>query len=395
VGDDGNIYRIRPQGGSPVQITSDAQENSESVRRYQNPTWDPSSDALAYIEVLDRSGGLDEAWVHVLPAGADESEVVYRDSDSFPIYLDWSSRGSRLAILTSRQGVSELRLWVAQGISMAVELDWGQPYYWDWSQDGERLFVHVGGSATANPANARLSLFPTIGSKPENLAQRPGSFRAPAYRPEQGGLLVALEDQQGSRLALLDERGREQSNLAEVTLTTSFSWSPDGEKVAYVEGAGLDPDSLGDLEILAVEDDEVVGRIESGLNGVAAFFWSPDGRRLAAFVPEFVEPREDQLVSYSAQAPSFIFRLIVVDANSGEWLELDQLRPTNDWLSVVAYHDQYQRSGTVWSPSGDSIVYTSARPGGAPGVFVIEAEEGAEARLIAEGTVAFWSLSSQ
>jgi hypothetical protein len=328
-----------------------------------------------------------------LPAGADESEIVFRDSDNFPIYLDWSGRNSQLAILTSRQGISELRLWVADGPSMAVEIDWGQPYYWDWDADGRTLFAHVGGSATANPAQARISSLASIDSVPQNLELAPASFRAPAYRPQQGGLLVALQEQAGSQLVLLNDEGGEEATLAELSQSAAFSWSPDGDTVALVESSGLDPHSLGELVLLEMDGTEVKNRIQTGLDSVAAFFWSPDGAKLAAFVPEIVEPRQDQLISYSAQGASFALRLVLVEAGTGEWQDIAELEPTNDWLGVVAYHDQYQRSGTIWSPASDSIVYTSKRSGGESGVFVIEAKPGAEARLIAQGTVAFWSLS--
>ena len=68
IGADGNIYRIEPEAGSPEPVTSDAEHNSDRVRRYQAPTWDPSTNALAYIEIVDETGGLDKSFVHVLPA---------------------------------------------------------------------------------------------------------------------------------------------------------------------------------------------------------------------------------------------------------------------------------------------------------------------------------------
>ncbi len=84
---------------------------------------------------------------------------------------------------------------------------------------------------------------------------------------------------------------------------------------------------------------------------------------------------------------------MLVDAATGEWADLARLEPTSDWLSIIAFHDQYQRSATIWSPTSDALVYTSERNGGKPGVYVIAAAEGAEAELIAEGTLAFWSMA--
>ena len=51
VGLDENIYLIDPAGGSPRPVTDDAASGGSDLRRYQDPTWDPSTGSLAFIEL--------------------------------------------------------------------------------------------------------------------------------------------------------------------------------------------------------------------------------------------------------------------------------------------------------------------------------------------------------
>ena len=324
---------------------------------------------------------------------AAEAEVVFRDRENIPIYMDWSSHGSQLAILTSQVGESSLRLWIAGPQEMANEVDRGQPYYWDWSEQGERLFAHVGGSASANPAGARLSLLSMDSGNVADLSLEPAAFRAPDVRPGIGGVAVAAESDEGSAILLLEETGELDRVLVDLDRTVAFSWSPAGDRLAYVEGSGADPHAFGELTLLEVLEDGGVNRLDTGLGPVVAFFWSPRSDQLAAFVVEAVEPRRDQLASFRSQTNEIILRLMLVDAGTGTWDELARIQPTADWLSVVAYHDQYQRSSTIWSPAGDRLVYSSDRIGGEAGIYVIAAQPGAESRLIARGNLAFWSYS--
>ncbi|MFP3853321.1 MAG: hypothetical protein ACLFWD_03395 [Anaerolineales bacterium] len=393
VGLDENIYLIDPAGGSPHPITDDAAAGSSNLHRYQTPTWDPSSNALAFIELKAGESGVAEGLVHVLAQDASEAEVVFRDRENFPIYMDWSSRGSQLAILTSQAGESSLRLWIAGAQEMATEVDSGQPYYWDWSEQGEKLFAHVGGSAAANPAGARLSLVSMDSGDVADFSLEPAAFRAPDVRPGNGGAAVAAETDEGPALLLLDETGEMDQVLIGLDQAVAFSWSPAGDQLAYVEGSGAGPHAFGELSLLEVLEDGAVNRLDTGLGPVVAFFWSPESDQLAAFVVEAVEPRRDQLASSRSQMTEFMLRLVLVDAETGRWDDLARLQPTADWLSVVTYHDQYQRSSTIWSPSGDRLVYSSDRTSGEAGIYVIEAQPGAEPRLIARGNLAFWSFS--
>jgi Tol biopolymer transport system component len=392
IGSDENVYIIAPDGGDPQPITRGPSMPSSGVHRYQDPTWDPSSGALAFIELAGVENGVDDALVHILPEGSQETEVAFQDPSNIPIYLDWSPEGSHLTILSSQVGEAGLRLWIAGLQTPAREVDRGQPYYWDWSDDGTRLYTHVGGSAAANPGNARIGIFEDMAESSERLEWQPAAFRAPAYRPTRGGVVIAAERQGESQLLLLNDQGSFKNSLADLSQSVAFAWSPSGDQLAYVEGTGLDPHTFGQLSLLSLTDDGEVEKIETGLSPVVAFFWSPLGDRIAAFVPEILEPRQDQLVGYSRQSSNLQLQLVIIESSSGEWRELVRLRPTEQWLSVVAFHDQYQRSSTIWSPSGERLVYTSDRSGGESGVYVIDVDGSAEANLIAQGSLAFWSF---
>jgi hypothetical protein len=64
--------------------------------------------------------------------------------------------------------------------------------------------------------------------------------------------------------------------------------------------------------------------------------------------------------------------------------------PTDSFLNIFPFYDQYQRSITIWSPDSREIVIAGSQGQENPGIYVIDALEGGSAR-IADGDLAFWS----
>jgi TolB protein len=115
---------------------------------------------------------------------------------------------------------------------------------------------------------------------------------------------------------------------------------------------------------------------------VIAFFWSPDGSRLA-------------YVTTNAGGTALQWR--VVDAATGEDREVADFFPSSDLLIWLTYFDQYAYSHQVWSPDSRYLVFAgtlaneNAAGGRASQVFVLDVD-GAEPPLaLAEGLLASWS----
>ena len=118
---------------------------------------------------------------------------------------------------------------------------------------------------------------------------------------------------------------------------------------------------------------------------VLAFFWSPDGTRIA-------------FVTGSNDGTAFPWR--IADLSTGEDRSVADFHPSGDQLVLLSYFDQYALSHRVWSPDSRSLVFAgtlaedgpSSQANGTPSqVFVVDAEGNSPPQAIAEGTMATWS----
>jgi hypothetical protein len=133
--------------------------------------------------------------------------------------------------------------------------------------------------------------------------------------------------------------------------------------------------------------------IEEG--NIVAFFWSPSGEQIAYFI--LLQAQADGSSSSgesggSAQAtPQYVLNLHVLDVASGESRELFTYRPTQQFLSILPYFDQYHQSVTIWSPDNNNLVLSFLGQSGSPGIAIVAASGNLEPRLLAEGILGFWS----
>ena len=171
---------------------------------------------------------------------------------------------------------------------------------------------------------------------------------------------------------------------------SAFLWSPDGESLAVTRGSPsrvfYPPAVLrvyghvsfyssdGSLQPVDIRDD------------VVAFFWSPDGRKLAYLTLN--------------GAPG-VLRWNVLDvANGSRWPLVDFI-PSDDQLTVVQFFDQYAHSHSVWSPDSTSLVFAGRTPGQAASassrlqpadhIFVVTTIPLPSAYVVADGYLGFWS----
>jgi hypothetical protein len=80
-----------------------------------------------------------------------------------------------------------------------------------------------------------------------------------------------------------------------------------------------------------------------------------------------------------------------LDVTTGESRELFTYQPTQQFLSVLPYFDQYDQSVTIWSPDNNNLVLSFLGSSGKPGIAVVAASGKLEPRILAEGYLAFWS----
>lgn len=394
IGPDGNIYTMDQGGGRQKAVTTDAQikpDEEGNSNFYQFPTWSPDSQRLAYVGLTSQGGSLGEVTlITSRPDGSDRVEAFQSDTE-LPFYLYWSPNSQHISFLTTEGGSSGLSLQLvhAQG-GNATKLDMGDAIYWSWSPDNRNLLVHTGGAVETSPDSSLFLMNLGESMEKESLDFRPINFQAPAWSPDGEELLVAAKNENGQDgLYLTDSHGREKSLLTEVEGTIAFGWSPDGKRVAYLINNPevsdptarrmtiVDPDNPGEEK--TIEDELIV-----------AFFWSPDSRKIAYFVPSLVTSTEE--VNQDGQpVTTLLLTLKVYDVRSGKSIQVAVFRPTQTFVNLLPFFDQYQHSVSLWSPDSRNLVLSAVDGQGNEGVFIIEAAANLQPRLLAEGEIGVWS----
>jgi len=120
---------------------------------------------------------------------------------------------------------------------------------------------------------------------------------------------------------------------------------------------------------------------------VIAFFWSPDSRSLAYFVPYL----DSSSASSEDQSADLLLELNILDAESGESRKILTYKPTSQFADLLPFFDQYHQSMTIWSPDSNNLVVTFVDSEAASGVAVVAASGRLEPRFLAEGLLAVWS----
>jgi TolB protein len=105
---------------------------------------------------------------------------------------------------------------------------------------------------------------------------------------------------------------------------------------------------------------------------VTAFFWSPDGTRIA------------YLTHDGAYQPSGQRTWHIVDLASGEVRDFETFQPSQDFAGLQSFFDAYLFSFSPWAPDGSRIAY-----GAEDGVYVLDPAAGHSAKM-GDGTLGMW-----
>ncbi len=327
-------------------------------------------------------------------------EVYVSNKHDVP-YLDWSPDGRQIAFLTKNveDQSAALNLLNAQEGSRPKMLLEGANATWSWNPDGKTLIAKVG---NVNGPD-KLSVVDIASDKTTNLeltSKGALAFQAPHYSPD-GGYMLITESTEGSegngsdnkhKLILADREGKTLKTLTEFSGRIAFAWSPAGAKVAYVISAD-ESEPGGPLTVIDVNSNDK--RIVNN-KPVQAFFWSPDGDRIATFsrANRTDIPPDFQGFSIVPELAIPLMLLETIDPNNGNARGLFYFASTNSFQRVTAEFDRFSRSMTIWSPDSRKLVFTLAF-GDSSGTrdYVIESEASGSLfpRILGNGGLAVWS----
>lgn len=379
LGTDGNIYVVDQSGSSPRQVTTDARLSQSSYRIYGVPIWTADGQHLAFAayEGVGNANPTKNSLLTVEREGTTPVEAY--SSPDYVIYYYWSPDGRQVGVLSETPGGQALALKLVPAAGGEPEtIDTGAPLYWTWAPDSRSLLIHANGEAGRL---AFLNLGEVVVER--GLAESPTAFKAPAYSPDGRQVLYASRTAAGqSALVLADREGGNARTLQEFepTLDVAFAWSPDGRRVAYIASAQL----AGPITVIDPAKPQEPFSVEED---AYAFFWSPDSQSLAYFATEVIQPEPDS----GDTEPQTVWKLMVLDVRSGETRRLARFQPTERFLQLVPFFDQYHQSLTIWSPDSQNLVVSAYGGPDQPGVFVVAASGHLEPRFIAEGFLGVWS----
>jgi Tol biopolymer transport system component len=394
VGPDGNVYTIDQGGGNQSKITEDAHPVEEGVRRfYDFPTWSAADNKLAFVGFEIGQDGRTTAGIFTAEPEDQPPVEVYSSDQHLPFYLYWSPNGEWVSFLSSSPGSNSMAMQLASAQGGETSLiDTGRPYYWAWAPEGMQVLAHVGGSSATNPGAARISFLemdPFV--RAVGLRIEPTSFQAPAYSPDGEYVLFGGDSGDGQpQLVLADSAGEVLRSLADYNGSIAFSWAPRGDYAAYLSGDTSSQALIGDLTFVDLRRPDEPQHIKTDAERVLGFFWAPDGKTVAYFVPVmFSNAAEGE--EQTAENSQFLLELHIAEARSGNTRRIAAFQPTQTFLNIFPFFDQYQRSVTIWSPDSNYLVVSAVASEEQQGLFIVPASGDYEPRFLAEGNVGFWS----
>lgn len=383
VGGDRNIYRIDMQSNTIIALTQDASE----TRSYGLPIWSRDN-RLAYI-LQDVSSGTKTTTVLVSRDDMTTTVAYTTQSDGFT-YAYWSpenctvSKDCRdLAILTNNpiDRLFSVRLIRDSNAGQSVTLAGrGSPFYFSWSPDGSRMIWQRD--------NQRLDIYDVNTAITQPLPFIVGLFQSPAWSPIDDRWLIATAGEDVSKTTIAIASDASTRPLAQdVTGPVALNWSPDGNHIAYTDGAG-------NMVVL----NSVTGAVEarSPVSGIYAFFWSPNSQLIAyvtlGTLPGAVTADSDPRWAVLAPTEPTI-AWSVLDIQHGANRRFGSFSPTPEMIYMLRFFDQFAQSHRVWSPDSHYLVYSEIGTSG-PSISILDIMHEATVPLsIAVGYFGVWSFN--
>ncbi|MGI9606499.1 MAG: hypothetical protein ACR2P0_10215 [Acidimicrobiales bacterium] len=356
----GSIVVMRPSGAESVPLADVA------GTRQSQPTWSPDGDQIAWSS--DNASG---SSVSIWNRSTGEVESWSTATSSF--FHSFSPDGRWLASLgpSEQAGVGLSMLATTPG-SAVQPIAGGQPFYFDWADDGATLVAAVNGTTLAeiDPVSSETIEIATPGAL--------SGFLAPAW--VDSSAIVAIEGSVDGTIDVVRADAPEGSAIATADGPVSMSLSPDGTRLAILAiGAADDAVSVGlqtapqlsagRLTLINLATGELETR---GEDNVIASQWSPDSETIA---------------------------ILQVGDNSLRWsfatgertIDGPDYLPSQEFLSAyLRFAEQYNHNSTWWSPDSQAFVLTG-QIDGEGGVFVDIVDDDAAPRFVSDGDVAFWS----
>ena len=284
VAEDGSLWLVTADGASAR--LAPAEDAS-----FGFPAWSPDGSRVAAI----RYGSGDTRILVFDPRAATSGTApdpvtILRSSSIGPFYLSWTPDSRSVAFLAEEGGALSLRIAPADG-SAPVDgsapgstIKSGNPFYFDWIER-DRLLAHVGTGASAFLGEIGLD-----GASASPPIPSAGDFRWAAVSADRAFVSFVRQASSGSAEVVVAARDGSTERTMPVFGTAAVTFAPMADTIASlgpsepVQTAYSIP--FGEIRLL----DARSGTVRTLLDGsVVSFWWSPDGKTIAALRVQPVE----------------------------------------------------------------------------------------------------------
>ena len=354
------------------------------------PTWSPDGTHIATVRARATSGA--DLVVFEAAGGATEPAVILSNEAIEPFYLFWTPDSQAVTFLATEANGLSLRIAPSDGSAPldgtgpGAKIRTGNPLYYDWI-GGDRLLAHIGTGPEAFLGEIGLD-----GDAVASTLGDPGEFRS------------AVVNRDGTSIAFV--RGIDRADSAIVVAARAGSVEHEmpvfGPSAMAFDAAGATLATIGPHEPVPPDVgfpvgplrliDVASGDVRTLIDGfVVGFWWSPDGRTIAALR---VQPAVGS-VSPSGGVPApdeqeRVVRLLFVDVESGETRSQPVVTPGQRFIETqLAYFDQYALSHRLWAPDSSSMLLPEIGEDGVTRITVRFADGKDPIQL--DGESAFWS----
>ena len=406
LGTDNALYIVRFDGSQPVVALGSATAPPSATQDgevIEWPTWSKDGSKLAALSLNIKSGQVDSTDI-VVTDGAGKNPVKVQEGDAAPpVFISWSPDGSLLSVLGHGSGSSsllELHLLDTSKASAATKpadrkVAEGTSVYTGWSPDSQQLLIHT--STSTNTSALALLAAKDSQAQPAALKVNPSLFRSPAFSAD--GSRRAFSVTNGSTknedIVLQDKDGNDAGKIDSGGTGATFNWSPVDTKLAFSVANASNQGLYKGISLLEVDPKAPASTPLTATQvvneDVAAFFWSPDGKKLA-------------YITVNDTGSMLIWK--VYDLGTKKSTAITEWFPSENWGQLISFFDQYAQSNSIWSPDSKALVfaglsnedYTALNQSGAtdnlqPMVYVlpVDGANAGKAQAIGYGSLAFWS----